>query len=170
MLGECSKETAFEMLDFFVDNGGNFIDTANSYQEEESEKWLGEWMALRKNRDDLVLATKYTQFYKPDAKIRYNYQGNHRKSMYHSLENSLKNLQTSYIDIVSQIIPRADKCANAAQFYVHWWDFSTSIEEVMQSLHHLVQAGKIFYLGASDLPAWVVSSANRCKLPITPGL
>ncbi|KAF4544683.1 putative glucose-methanol-choline oxidoreductase:gmc oxidoreductase protein [Lasiodiplodia theobromae] len=133
MLGECSKETAFEMLDFFVDNGGNFIDTANSYQEEESEKWLGEWMALRKNRDDLVLATKYTQFYKPDAKIRYNYQGNHRKSMYHSLENSLKNLQTSYIDI----------------FYVHWWDFSTSIEEVMQSLHHLVQAGKIFYLGAN---------------------
>ncbi|EKG21935.1 Aldo/keto reductase [Macrophomina phaseolina MS6] len=121
MLGECSKETAFRILDFFVENGGNFIDTANVYQEQESERWLGEWMELRGCRDDLVVATKYTQFYKPDATVRYNYQGNHRKSMHHSLENSLKNLRTRYVDI----------------------------------------AGKVFYLGASDVPAWVVSSANR---------
>ncbi|KAK7730711.1 hypothetical protein SLS57_001542 [Botryosphaeria dothidea] len=147
MLGECNKETAFKILDFFAENGGNFVDTANVYQEQESEQWLGEWMELRQNRDEMVVATKYTQFYKPDAKIRYNYQGNHRKSMYHSLENSLRNLRTSYVDI----------------FYVHWWDFSTSIEEIMQSLHHLVQSGKVFYLGASDVPAWVGkwSAADR---------
>lgn len=104
MLGECNKETAFKILDFFAENGGNFVDTANVYQEQESEQWLGEWMELRQNRDEMVVATKYTQFYKPDAKIRYNYQGNHRKSMYHSLENSLKNLRTSYVDIVSGVL------------------------------------------------------------------
>lgn len=58
MMGECSKETAFEMLDYFYESGGNFIDTANGYQEEESEKWLGEWMESRGLRDQMVLATK----------------------------------------------------------------------------------------------------------------
>jgi aryl-alcohol dehydrogenase-like predicted oxidoreductase len=52
-------------------------------------------------RDDLVIATKYTGFYKPDAKVRYNFQGNQKKSMVLSLENSLRSLQTSYVDIVS---------------------------------------------------------------------
>lgn len=60
MLGECTKETAFEMMDFFFAKGGNFIDTANNYQFEESETWIGECMAERKNRDQIVLATKYT--------------------------------------------------------------------------------------------------------------
>lgn len=59
-LGECTKETAFGMLDFFWDNGGNFIDTANNYQGEESETWIGEWMQQRGNRDQMILATKFT--------------------------------------------------------------------------------------------------------------
>ncbi|KAL2829304.1 NADP-dependent oxidoreductase domain-containing protein [Aspergillus pseudoustus] len=144
-MGECDKETSFKILDFFVENGGNFVDTANFYQETESESWLGEWMAQRNNRDDMVVATKYTGFYKPDAKIRYNYQGNQKKSMTVSLESSLKRLQTSYVDI----------------FYIHFWDFSTPIEEAMHGLHNLVTAGRVLYLGISDTPAWVVSSANR---------
>ena len=57
-MGECSKETAFEILDHFYDNGGNFIDTANNYQQEESEKWIGEWMESRGVRDQMVVATK----------------------------------------------------------------------------------------------------------------
>lgn len=57
-MGKCDKNTAFEILDYFYDQGGNFIDTANNYQDEESEIWLGEWMKKRGNRDEIVLATK----------------------------------------------------------------------------------------------------------------
>ncbi|OMP86770.1 Norsolorinic acid reductase [Diplodia seriata] len=147
-MGECTKETAFEMLDYFFENGGNFIDTANNYQGEESEEWLGEWMKARNNRDQIVLATKFTTCY-PSGKggetIRINFQGNHAKSLKASVAASLKKLQTDYIDVL----------------YLHWWDFSTSIPEVMQSLHHLVQSGKVTYLGISDAPAWIVSKANQ---------
>ncbi|KAL2038912.1 hypothetical protein N7G274_008252 [Stereocaulon virgatum] len=145
-LGECDKGTAFNILDYFYENGGNFIDTANNYQAEESEAWIGEWLAARENRDQMVIATKFTTTY-PAApmKIKSNYQGNHSKSLRLSLEASLKKLQTSYIDVL----------------YVHWWDFSTSIPEIMHSLHHMVISGKVLYLGISDTPAWIVSKANE---------
>ncbi|KAI9009904.1 norsolorinic acid reductase/dehydrogenase [Gaertneriomyces semiglobifer] len=147
-MGECNKETSFSILDHFFENGGNFIDTASNYQNEESEKWLGEWMETRKNRDQIVLATKFTTCYpavEGPEKIRTNFQGNHAKSLRVSLEASLKKLRTDYIDIL----------------YVHWWDFSTSIPEVMQSLHKMVMAGKVLYLGISDTPAWIVAKANE---------
>ena len=57
-MGSMSKENSFKLLDAFADAGGNFIDTANNYQDEQSEKWIGEWMAERKNRDLMVIATK----------------------------------------------------------------------------------------------------------------
>ncbi|CAF9940176.1 hypothetical protein IMSHALPRED_001777 [Imshaugia aleurites] len=146
LLGECSKETSFGMLDYFFENGGNFIDTANNYQNEESEKWLGEWMQSRNNRDQIVLATKFTTAYPSQSvNIKTNYSGNHSKSLRVSLEASLKKLQTGYIDLL----------------YIHWWDFTTSIPEIMQSLHHLVASGKVLYLGISDTPAWIVSKANE---------
>lgn len=145
-LGECSKETSFEMLNYFFENGGNFIDTSNNYQGEESETWLGEWMESRQNRDQIVLATKFTSPYPSGpVNIKTNYTGNHSKSLRVSLEASLKKLQTSYIDLL----------------YIHWWDFTTSIPEVMQSLHHVVASGKVLYLGISDTPAWIVSKANE---------
>ncbi|KAF2396523.1 Aldo/keto reductase [Trichodelitschia bisporula] len=144
ILGECSKDTAFEMLDFFYKSGGNFIDTSNNYQNEESETWIGEWMALRGNREQIVLATKFTTGYKRGG-VAVNYQGQHSKSLHISVAASLKKLQTDYIDLL----------------YVHWWDFTTGIEEVMQSLNHLVTQGKVLYLGISDTPAWIVSKANQ---------
>jgi aryl-alcohol dehydrogenase-like predicted oxidoreductase len=104
MMGECNKETSFEMLDYFYDQGGNFIDTANAYQAGESEQWLGEWMEQRGIRDEMVLATKYTtdtyMMKKPDG-LHSNFTGNHTKSLHISVEQSLKNLKTSYIDVVS---------------------------------------------------------------------
>ena len=147
-MGKCDKETSFEVLDYFYDNGGNFIDTANNYQGEESETWLGEWMKARDNRDQMVIATKFSSIFPAPSKqilIKSNYSGNHAKSLHVSLEASLKKLQTSYIDLL----------------YVHWWDFSTSIPELMQSLHHMVVARKVLYLGISDTPAWIVSKANE---------
>lgn len=146
--GECSKETAFEILDHFYSQGGNFIDTANGYHNGESEEWLGEWIASRDNRDELVIATKFTTAYMggfKDTKIQSNFGGNNSKSMKLSLEASLRKLQTTYVDIL----------------YVHWWDYTTSIPELMHSLNDLVASGKVLYLGISDTPVWVVAQANQ---------
>lgn len=146
-MGSMNKESSFKLLDAFVEAGGNFIDTANNYQDEQSETWLGEWMTARQNRDQIVLATKFTTYYKAHALGKGkapNHSGNHRRSLHMSVRDSLKKLQTDYIDIL----------------YLHWWDHTTSIEEIMDSLHILVQQGKVLYLGISDSPAWVVSAAN----------
>ncbi|TQN65790.1 putative aryl-alcohol dehydrogenase AAD14 [Colletotrichum shisoi] len=146
-MGSMDEAQSHKLLDAFYDAGGNFIDTANNYQDEQSERILGEWMAARKNRDVMFIATKFTSQYRkyalgPGKCV--NYSGNHKKSLHLSVRDSLKKLQTDYIDLL----------------YVHWWDWTTSIEELMDSLHILVEQGKVLYLGASDTPAWVVSAAN----------
>ncbi|BDD57190.1 Putative aryl-alcohol dehydrogenase aad14 [Monascus purpureus] len=147
-LGGMDKERSFALLDAFYEKGGNFIDTANNYQDEQSETWLGEWMASRGIRDRIVLATKFTTHYrsyeigKGNAGI--NYSGNHRRSLHVSVRDSLRKLRTDYIDIL----------------YLHWWDYTTSIKEIMDSLHILVEQGKVLYLGISDSPAWIVAAAN----------
>jgi len=142
------KENSFKLLDAYFDAGGNFIDTANNYQEETSEAFIGEWAEKRGIRDQLVIATKYTTGFKrfqDDITHKVNYTGNNAKSLHVSVEASLKKLRTSYIDIL----------------YVHWWDYGTSIHEVMNSLHTLIVQRKVIYLGISDAPAWVVAKANQ---------
>ncbi|KAJ4255130.1 Putative aryl-alcohol dehydrogenase AAD14 [Fusarium falciforme] len=141
------EEQSFKILDAFAEAGGNFIDCANVYQNGQSEAILGKWMASRDNRDMMVVATKYTGDYRlfdlgPGRTV--NYSGNHKKSMFLSLQASLEKLQTTYVDLL----------------FVHMWDFSTSVEEVMDALHVLVQQSKVLYLGISDTPAWVVAAAN----------
>ncbi|KAK0739456.1 NADP-dependent oxidoreductase domain-containing protein [Apiosordaria backusii] len=149
-----TKERAFELLDAYLAAGGNFIDTSNTYQDGQSETWIGEWLSLRgpSTRDRVVLATKYTSDFDvlnshhPDRKKGQfaNCAGNSRRSLHTSVRNSLERLQTDWIDIL----------------YVHWWDYTASIEEVIDSLNILVQQGKVLYLGVSDTPAWIVSAAN----------
>ncbi|KAF7291811.1 Aldo-ket-red domain-containing protein [Mycena chlorophos] len=146
--GAMDKESSFKLLDAFVENGGNFIDTANGYQDETSEAFIGEWMETRGIRDQLVIATKYSSNFKRGQSGFLNqasYSGNNLKSMTISVEASLKKLRTSYIDL----------------FYVHYWDWDASVEEVMNGLHNLVVQGKVLYLGISDAPAWVVAQANQ---------
>ncbi|KAM0797072.1 NADP-dependent oxidoreductase domain-containing protein [Usnea florida] len=150
MMGAMSKESVFELLDYFHSQGGNFIDTANNYQSEQSEIWIGEWLHKHPGiRDQMVIATKYTTSFSNhkghDNIIHSNSAGNGSKSLHVSVRNSLHKLKTDYIDIL----------------YVHWWDFTTSIPELMQSLNTLVQQGKVIYLGVSDTPAWIVSKANQ---------
>lgn len=146
-MGSMSKEESFRLLDAFFEAGGNFIDTANNYQDEQSETWIGEWMAQRRNRDQLVIATKFTTDFR-SCKLGKgnapNHCGNHKRSLHMSVRDSLKKLQTDWIDVL----------------YVHWWDQTTSIEEVMDSLQILVEQGKVLYLGISDTPAWIVTAAN----------
>jgi aryl-alcohol dehydrogenase-like predicted oxidoreductase len=147
-MGSTSKAQVFALLDAFYAAGGNFIDTSNNYQDEQSEAWIGEWMTSRGTRDNVVIATKFTWQYKSHlggAGPRWNNAtGNHRRSLHVSIRDSLSKLQTDWIDIL----------------YLHWWDYLSSIEEVMDSLHTLVQQGKVLYLGISDTPAWVVSACN----------
>lgn len=148
-MGSMDKQQSFKLLDAFYEAGGNFIDTANNYQDEESETWIGEWMAERKNRDHMVIATKFTTPYRSHVLGKtshaVNYFGNHKRSMHVSVRDSLAKLQTDWIDIL----------------YLHWWDYSSSIAEIMDALHILVEQGKVLYLGISDTPAWIVSAANE---------
>lgn len=102
------NEDPFKLLDAYYDLGGNFIDTSNTYQSEESEKLIGEWMEKRGVRDQMVVATKYSVGYKSydreNIKMQSNYTGNSAKSMHISVRDSLKKLRTDYIDLL----------------YVHW--------------------------------------------------
>lgn len=146
-MGSMNKENSFKLLDAFEEAGGNFIDTANNYQDEESESWIGEWIEKKKNRDFFVIATKFTTNYVIASAGKgksVNHCGNHKKSLHMSLRDSLKKLRTDYLDIL----------------YVHWWDWTTSIEEMMDSLDAVVKSGKVLYLGISDTPAYIVSHAN----------
>ena len=127
------------MFDAYADMGGNFIDTANRYTEGSSERIVGD--CIKSDRDHFVVATKYTFF---DRHGDVNYSGNHRKNMMRSVHESLKRLDTEYIDIL----------------WLHAWDYLTPVEEVMRGLDDLVRAGNVHYLGISDTPAWIVARAN----------
>ena len=128
------------MFDAFAEAGGNFIDTADIYTAGESEKLVGEFIAS--DRERFVLATKYTNAF-PGAGDP-NAAGNHRKNLTQSLDASLKRLNVDYIDL----------------YWVHAWDYTTPVEEVMRALDDAVSAGKILYVGLSDAPAWVAARAN----------
>ena len=134
-----SKEESRKIFDAYVDAGGNFIDTANIYTDGTSEKYVSDFVSY--DRDRFVIATKYTSNTRAGDP---NAGGNHRKNMVQSLEASLKRLNTDYIDL----------------YWVHAWDQTTPIEEMMRALDDMVKSGKILYIGISDAPAWIVSQAN----------
>jgi aryl-alcohol dehydrogenase-like predicted oxidoreductase len=134
-----SKEESRKIFDAYVNSGGNFIDTANIYTDGTSEKYVGDFVSY--DRDRFVIATKYTSNTRTGDP---NAGGNHRKNMVQSLEASLRRLNTDYIDL----------------YWVHAWDQTTPIEEMMRALDDMVKSGKILYIGISDAPAWVVSQAN----------
>ncbi|OJU80674.1 MAG: aldo/keto reductase [Chlamydia sp. 32-24] len=134
-----SRQESRKVFDYFLDMGGNFIDTANHYTKGTSEKLLGEFIEHKRNQ--IVLATKYTLNTSPKDP---NAGGNHRKNMVRSLEDSLKRLQTDYIDL----------------FYLHIWDETTPIEEILRAFDDLVKSGKILHVGLSDTPAWIIAKGD----------
>lgn len=134
-----SKTDSRRLFDTFAEAGGNFFDTANRYTEGTSERYLGEFIAA--DRDHFVVATKFTLFTRRDDP---NFSGNHRKNMVNALDASLRRLGTDYVDL----------------YWLHAWDFTTGVDEVMRALDDMVRAGKVLYVGVSDTPAWIVSQAN----------
>lgn len=134
-----SKDESRAVFDAFLEAGGNFIDTANAYMMGTSEKYLGEF--AKPQRDRLVLATKYTISMHPED---VNAGGANRKSLKHNVEESLKRMDTDYLDLL----------------WVHQWDWMTPQDELLRSLDDLISSGKVLYIGYSDVPAWVLSRAN----------
>jgi aryl-alcohol dehydrogenase-like predicted oxidoreductase len=137
-----SQEESQRLFDAFADAGGNFIDTACNYTEGTSEKLVGEFVAS--DRDYFVIATKYTLRPRHANKMDPNFGGNNRKNLMRSVDASLKRLNTDHIDLL----------------YLHMWDYTTGLSEVMRGLDDLVRAGKVLYVGFSDTPAYVVAKAN----------
>jgi aryl-alcohol dehydrogenase-like predicted oxidoreductase len=137
-----SVEESQQIIDRFIELGGNFIDTANFYTRGHSEKIIGDHVGRHSaRRDRLVIATKFSgNLYPGDP----NGGGSGRKSIIAACENSLRRLQTDYIDL----------------YWLHNWDVHTPIEETMAALEDLVRAGKVRYLGVSDTPAWKIAEAN----------
>ena len=137
----CANPTESKAIfDTFAEAGGNFIDTANLYTGGESEELVGDFIAH--DREHFVVSSKYSMCRPPTHNP--NMSGNHRKNLTHSLEASLKRLKQDYIDI----------------YWLHIWDYTTPIEEVMRALDDAVRAGKILYIGISDAPAWVTARGN----------
>jgi aryl-alcohol dehydrogenase-like predicted oxidoreductase len=130
------RDEARRIFDAYVDRGGNFVDTANQYTNGTAERLLGEFAGDR--RDRLVIATKYSMNRRDGDP---NSGGNHRKNMVSSVEESLRRLRTDYIDLL----------------YLHIWDGTTPVEEVLRGLDDLVRAGKVVYTGISDTAAWQVA-------------
>lgn len=130
------RDAARAIFDAYVDRGGNFVDTANGYADGTAEEMVGEFAGSR--RDRLVIATKYTM---PMRQGDPNSGGNSRKSMVRSVEDSLRRLRTDYVDL----------------FYLHMWEGTTPVEEVLRGMDDLVRAGKVVYVGVSDIPAWQAS-------------
>ena len=139
-------EEARRILDAYIAQGGNFIDTANGYTKGHSEVIIGEHLAHdRKKRDRVVIATKFTtNMFLGDP----NGGGSNRKSIIAQCEESLRRLRTDYIDL----------------YWLHAWDRTTPIEETMRALDTLVEQGKVRYLGFSDTPAWKMAQAQTMAL------
>ncbi len=140
------EATSFAILDAFFEAGGNFIDTADIYSAWApgnpggvSEEIIGRWMKARGNRRQIVLATKV----RGRMWAGPNGEGLSRKHIVEAVEDSLRRLQTDYIDL----------------YQAHAFDPTTPIEETMRAFEDLVRQGKVLYVGASNYPAWRLAEA-----------
>ncbi len=150
-----SRENCAQVLNVFVEAGGNFIDTADVYSRWAegnpggvAEELIGEWLKTQP-RDQIIIATKV----RGPMGGGPNDQGLSRHHIIAACEASLRRLQTDYIDL----------------YQTHYWDEHTPLEETLRALGDLVRAGKVRYLGCSNLPAWHLMEAlwtsERHNLP-----
>jgi aryl-alcohol dehydrogenase-like predicted oxidoreductase len=136
------ERVSTQVIDYYLEQGGNFIDTANLYTKGHSERILGDYFKRHSGkRDRIVLATKFSANMFPGDP---NGGGANRKSIIAACEASLERLQTDYIDL----------------YWQHWEDPFTPLDETMSALDTLVRAGKIRYAGFSDTTAWKVATVQ----------
>jgi len=139
------EATSFAILDRYLEAGGAFLDTANVYAVWEkngtggdSERLLRRWMAERRCRDRVVLATKLGSRLQPSGR------GLRAEQIREECEKSLRRLGTDRIDL----------------YYSHFFDPVTPVEESLAAFDALRQAGKVRFIGASNHPAWRLAEAN----------
>ncbi|GCE05908.1 aldo/keto reductase [Dictyobacter aurantiacus] len=145
----CDEPTSFSVLDTFVEGGGNFVDTADAYSAwvpghsgGESEEVLGKWLKQRKNRERMIIATKV------GASMGNGGKGLSRQHIMQGVEDSLRRLQTDYIDL----------------YQAHVDDESVPLEETLEAFNDLIKAGKVRYIGASNYTAARLTTALRVSL------
>ena len=141
-----TEEEAYGIMDAYLEHGGNFLDTANIYSRwvpelgvGTSETVIGNWLQARGNRDQVVLATKV----RGPMSDRPNGEGLSRRHIMEALEDSLRRLQTDWVDL----------------YQMHWFDGETPIEETLEALTALIRQGKVRYIGCSNYPAWRLMQA-----------
>ncbi len=134
--GQTDEKESIKIVDYALDNGINFFDTANIYTKGDSERILGK--ALKGKRDNAVIATKVggPSWEGPNGR------GLGRKHVIKSLENSLERLQTDYVDV----------------FYMHFPDPKVPMEETIETMNLLINEGKIRYYAVSNYAAWQICS------------
>jgi len=135
--GQADEETSIAIIDHALESGVNFLDTADVYTRQRSEAIVGK--ALKGRRNKVVLATKVRGRVGEDV----NDVGLSRKHIMQGVEDSLRRLQTDYIDL----------------YQVHSWDTETPIEETLSALDDLVRQGKVRYIGCSNFAAWQLCKA-----------
>jgi aryl-alcohol dehydrogenase-like predicted oxidoreductase len=140
------EATSYQVLDVFAEAGGNFLDTADIYSSwgeglhgGEAETVIGNWMARKGNRRQIVVATKARGRMWPGP----NGEGLSRAHLIQACDDSLRRLQTDYIDL----------------YQTHWPDDDVVIEETMRALDDLVKAGKVRYVGCSNYKGWQLVEA-----------
>lgn len=133
--GQVSEKDSIRMIDAALDQGINFVDTADIYYNGASEVATGK--ALVGRRENVILATKVYNPMSADV----NDRGLNRRHLIQGLEQSLRRLQTDYVDI----------------YYLHQPDYQTPIEETLETMDTLVKSGKVRYVGVSNYAAWQIS-------------
>ena len=136
-MGNLGREDTTQMVKLALDQGVNFIDTADVYSLGESETLVGN--ALKGVRDEIVLATKV----RLPMSENFNRSGATRVNIMREVEGSLRRLQTDYIDL----------------YQVHGWDSNTPLEETLRTLDDLVRQGKVRYIGLSNFMSWQAATA-----------
>ncbi|XEC92590.1 aldo/keto reductase [Paenibacillus tarimensis] len=136
-----SEADSIEMINRFLERGGNFLDTADVYVNGKSEEIVGK--AIKGRRSEVVIATKVRMVTEPHV----NGAGVSRKHIMDGVDASLKRLNTDYIDL----------------YQMHVWDHATPIEETLRTLDDLVSSGKVRYIGCSNYFAWQLMKSLACS-------
>jgi aryl-alcohol dehydrogenase-like predicted oxidoreductase len=134
-----SEEESQPFLRQALELGINFFDTANVYSRGDSENILGRFLKANTRREAVVIATKLHGVMRDEP----NGRGLSRKSIFFELDESLRRLQTDYVDL----------------YQIHRWDYETPIEETLEALSDVVKSGKVRYIGASSMYAWQFTKA-----------
>lgn len=136
-MGNLDQKMTTEQVAFAVDQGINFVDTADVYSQGQSEEFVGN--AIKGKRQELVLATKC----RLPMSDNFNRSGATRANILRGVESSLTRLQTDYIDL----------------YQLHGWDSNTPLEETLRAMDDLVRQGKVRYIGLSNYLAWQAATA-----------